>query len=392
MPTTAMPPVVMKAQDEMTGTTTITIRGGDKDEMPDGYIAPSPFQRLPVRRPNLLYQFIKFCIGIPLCIVRVVVAVSFLLLMWLVFRICLSCVKPPRKAGDAPLPVCLSWFLRLYARFWARFCLFLWGFYWIREEGRPHMFGSPVNNARIIVCNHLSFVEGMAIMAATGCAIVGKAEIASYPFVGYIALGLQSIFVDRSNPNSKHEVVDIIRQRSTNPAFPPVLIFPEGTTTNGDFVIQFQKGVFTAALPVLPVAVRTPHRYFSPSWAETDLGLHMILQLMQMYNCMHMSYLSVYTPSSEQCRDAIAYADAVQLLIANKLNVPTSPLAFYDAPHLTELKRRRCMAHGKRDGTDDDERERWRRHARQHWIWHRHALHTPVTYHGCCPWHINNNR
>ena len=50
-------------------------------------------------------------------------------------------------------------------------------------------------------------------MAIYGCGFISKSDVKNNPVFGKIAQGLQSIFVDRSNPNSRKEVLEKIMER-----------------------------------------------------------------------------------------------------------------------------------------------------------------------------------
>ena len=52
-----------------------------------------------------------------------------------------------------------------------------------------------------------------------------------------------------------------------NKRFPPLLVFPQGTTVRNDVVTQFQRGIFAQGLPVQPVALNyRGNRHFDPSY------------------------------------------------------------------------------------------------------------------------------
>lgn len=44
------------------------------------------------------------------------------------------------------------------------------------------------------------------------------------------------------------------------------MLFPEGTTSNGRFMLSFQNGAFVPGYPVQPVVVRYPYVHFDQSW------------------------------------------------------------------------------------------------------------------------------
>ena len=37
---------------------------------------------------------------------------------------------------------------------------------------------------------------------------------------------------------------------------PPLIIFPEGGTTNGKYIIKFKKGAFVSLLPIWPKVIK----------------------------------------------------------------------------------------------------------------------------------------
>lgn len=46
----------------------------------------------------------------------------------------------------------------------------------------------------------------------------------------------------------------------------PLLLFPEGTTSNGSCLLRFKTGVFAGGVPVYPVTVKFDVRRFSPAF------------------------------------------------------------------------------------------------------------------------------
>lgn len=52
----------------------------------------------------------------------------------------------------------------------------------------------------------------------------------------------------------------------------PLLLFPEGTTSNGSCLLRFKTGVFAAGVPVHPVTVKFEVGRFSPAFERCVLG------------------------------------------------------------------------------------------------------------------------
>ena len=91
-------------------------------------------------------------------------------------------------------------------------------------EGQPPACG-------LVVSNHLSYLDIVIISAAMPCFFVAKMEIGGWPFFGKAARTGGTIFLDRSSLASAMTVAEQMTERLQLPV--PVLLFPEGTSTDG---------------------------------------------------------------------------------------------------------------------------------------------------------------
>ena len=55
---------------------------------------------------------------------------------------------------------------------------------------------------------------------------------------------------------------------------PPLIIFPEGGTTNGKYIIKFKKGAFVSLLPIWPKVIKYKSIFQSPSTGVADGFAH----------------------------------------------------------------------------------------------------------------------
>jgi 1-acyl-sn-glycerol-3-phosphate acyltransferase len=118
--------------------------------------------------------------------------------------------------------------------------------------------GDIPRSRALIVANHVSYLDPMAILPHCPAIPVAKAEVLEWPIVGSIAAALDVIFVARKD---RHARVRVLRRiHDLLAAGVPVLNFPEGTTTPGDEVRPFWRGTFGIAqrlgVPVVPVALQ----------------------------------------------------------------------------------------------------------------------------------------
>lgn len=125
----------------------------------------------------------------------------------------------------------------------------------------------------LVVANHLSWVDILAMLAVEPVTIVGKREVRDWPLIGPIAERAGAIFLDREGLRALPEVVESLAR--TLRSGRTVLVFPEGTTWCSPPGGQFRRAVFQAALdaqaPVRPVTVEYT-QYGEPSTASAFVG------------------------------------------------------------------------------------------------------------------------
>jgi len=122
---------------------------------------------------------------------------------------------------------------------------------------RLKMEGTPPTQG-LVVANHLSYLDILIISAEMPCFFVAKMEIGSWPFFGKAARLGGTIFLDRNSLASAQAVAAQMTERLKGPM--PVLLFPEGTSTDGSSVLRFHSRLIdpatTAGVPITAAAVR----------------------------------------------------------------------------------------------------------------------------------------
>ena len=115
----------------------------------------------------------------------------------------------------------------------------------------------PPSGARLVASNHRSPLDIALLLTHFGGHVLSRHDLAGWPVLGVAARKSDTIFVDRSNPYSGISAIRQIRSRLKESK--TVIIFPEGTTFEGDQVRQFQAGAFAAArgigVELFPVGV-----------------------------------------------------------------------------------------------------------------------------------------
>ena len=109
----------------------------------------------------------------------------------------------------------------------------------------------------LMVANHLSWIDIVAVLAYHDCTFVAKDDVRGWPLVGPLGDALGVIWIDRKR---KRDLIRAIAALCTAlQRGDRVLLFPEGTTTTGRDVLPFRSSLVEAAVrvgaPVVPVAL-----------------------------------------------------------------------------------------------------------------------------------------
>jgi 1-acyl-sn-glycerol-3-phosphate acyltransferase len=121
----------------------------------------------------------------------------------------------------------------------------------IEVEGQPPASG-------LVVANHLTYLDIPIFSAVMPCFFVSKAEVDGWPIFGSAARCGGTIFLDRSSLASANAVAEEIEERLRLPV--PVLLFPEGTSSDGTEVLPFHTRLIQPAIeagaPITAAAIR----------------------------------------------------------------------------------------------------------------------------------------
>ena len=110
----------------------------------------------------------------------------------------------------------------------------------VRVEGEPYKGGHV-----ILMCNHLSYLDIIAIGSVIPHSFVSREDVANWPLIGFLAGLRQTAYVVRG---SSDPVLASKGVESRLKAGDSLVIFPEGTSTDGRNVRDFKTGVFARAI------------------------------------------------------------------------------------------------------------------------------------------------
>jgi len=98
----------------------------------------------------------------------------------------------------------------------------------------------------LVVANHVSWLDAVALHALLPAAIVAKAEARRWPLIGRMLARNDTLFVERRACRALLQVNAEITARLARRE--SVAVFPEGTTTDGAQVLPFRPALFQPAV------------------------------------------------------------------------------------------------------------------------------------------------
>jgi len=108
------------------------------------------------------------------------------------------------------------------------------------------VIGQPVTGEGVLmVANHTSWADIVIFSAVAPLSFVAKTEVARWPLFGTLARLQRTVFVERQRRSATGEIRDAIRDRLLEGDI--LLLFPEGTSHDGNSVLPFKSSLLGAA-------------------------------------------------------------------------------------------------------------------------------------------------
>lgn len=148
-----------------------------------------------------------------------------------------------------------------FKRRWRRWNTQTWARSLVRVIGvRVEAHNSPPVGSFLLVSNHLSYLDIIVLQSQLDCAFVAKSEVASWPVLGLICRSVGTIFINRQVGRHISQTLDQIK--TTIGEGLGVVLFAEGTSTNGESVSHFKSSLLEVA-----ARARQPVHYASITYA-----------------------------------------------------------------------------------------------------------------------------
>ncbi|CAG5078978.1 Oidioi.mRNA.OKI2018_I69.PAR.g9139.t1.cds [Oikopleura dioica] len=146
-----------------------------------------------------------------------------------------------------------------------------------------------------------------------------------------------AIFVDRENRKSRSKTVhEIIERVQSEQPVPQISLFPEGTVTNGESLVQFKVGAFIPKVPVQPVSI-TFEGWNTAAWGHEGLGWYVFYTLGNFRIKLTYDYLPVVPPLESE--DPISFSRRVRLIFSEHTGLSLSNLSYENVRIHAELEK-----------------------------------------------------
>jgi 1-acyl-sn-glycerol-3-phosphate acyltransferase len=111
---------------------------------------------------------------------------------------------------------------------------------------RVIVLGRPIQSHGVLmVANHTSYFDILVFSAAARISFIAKHEVARWPLFGTLARLQETVFIEREKRSQTVAARDLIRARLVEGD--ALVLFPEGTSDDGNKVLPFKSALLGAA-------------------------------------------------------------------------------------------------------------------------------------------------
>ncbi|THK37456.1 1-acyl-sn-glycerol-3-phosphate acyltransferase [Ensifer sp. MPMI2T] len=133
---------------------------------------------------------------------------------------------------------------RWLPRLWHRVACLLLGLR-VRVHGEPER-----RRPLLLSANHVSWKDILVLSSVADVVFVAKSEVKTWPIFGLLARLQASVFIERDQKRTTGHQVNEIGRRLADGEI--VVLFPEGTTSDGNRLLDIKTSLFGAAASAVP--------------------------------------------------------------------------------------------------------------------------------------------
>jgi len=104
------------------------------------------------------------------------------------------------------------------------------------------------NSGKLLAANHISWLDVFVINASTPARFVAKSEVNSWPLVGWLVRRTGTVFIKREFKRDTVRVNEVVSNCLVTGE--DVVLFPQGTSTDGTMPVSFHSSMLQGAIDV----------------------------------------------------------------------------------------------------------------------------------------------
>ncbi len=184
----------------------------------------------------------------------------------------------------------------------------------VQSQGTPHPGG------RLVVANHISWLDIVAINSVMPSRFVSKAEVGEWPIIGRLVTAAGTLYLVRERRRDAMRVLGLMAQALRDGQ--SVAVFPEGTTGAGHEIMHFHPNLVQSAIdaqaPIQPVVLHYRDDAYAVSPSAAYIGDTGLLESLWMVACAKGLTVSV------QVLPVVAVADTDRRALTERLHIEMS--------------------------------------------------------------------
>ncbi len=196
----------------------------------------------------------------------------------------------------------------------------------------------------VIISNHVSWLDVTILMRYIGCGFIASKAVKSFPFIGTVCTALGSIYVDRLSKEDRMNSLLAVESKLTdiynNKVNSDLIIFPEGTTTNGQYLLPFKKGAFSKMYPCKPYIIKIDAvNHISLAMDIIEMIIHIFIIICCPFYKVEVDEFPVFSPNkffevnyikTSNKEPWRVYADTMRKILLSKTELKEGILSYED--------------------------------------------------------------
>jgi len=119
-------------------------------------------------------------------------------------------------------------------------------------------FNHVLSDKTLFIANHASYLDVFVFGAFLPVKFTPKSEVKGWPFIGPIVKVSGAVFIDRRPSKIRDQIDKMLKSSCEGHG---LMLFPEGTTSNGSEILPFKSGLFHLAfsdadIQITPVMIK----------------------------------------------------------------------------------------------------------------------------------------